>query len=99
MKKLTFLLFFVLCSLNSIATDYTTWLTSARGFTEVTNASGLLTGDYYYAICSAENSGLIVGVCPAGDRKAGWAPDNSLAMCYVSASTDPILNRKNFWIT
>ena len=98
MKKLTFLLFFALCSLNSKATDYTTWLTSARGFTEVTSASGLLTGDYYYAICSAENSGLIVGVCPAGDRKAGWAPDNSLAMCYVSASTDPILNRKNFWI-
>lgn len=78
--------------------DYTTYLTSARGFTEVTSTSGLLSGDYYYVLCSAENTGLIVGICPAGDRKAAWAPDNSLAMCYQPVVKDPVLNRKNFWI-
>ncbi|MBP5515110.1 MAG: hypothetical protein J6Y04_10135 [Bacteroidaceae bacterium] len=78
--------------------DYTTYFTSERGFTEVTSTSDLLTGNYYYALCSAENTELYVGICNAGDRKAGWAPDNSLAMCYQSAVKDPVLNRKNFWI-
>ena len=98
MKRTTLFIFSLLCTLFSVAADYTTWLTSARGFTEVTSASDLSAGDYYYALASAENNKLIVGICNAGDRKAGWAPNNSLAMCYVSAENDPVLNRKNFWI-
>lgn len=98
MKKITLFIFALLCMLGSKAADYTTYLTTERGFTEVTSTDDILAGNYYYALCSAEDEGLIVGVRNAGDRKAEWAPDNSLAMCYMSVKSDPILNRKNLWI-
>ncbi len=97
MKKTIFFIVCLMCTLTSRATEYSQYLTTARGFTEVTNTSGLLAGDYYYALCSAENTELMVGVCPAGDRKAWWAPYNSIAMCYFTPDEDPILDRKNFW--
>jgi len=88
----------MLClTIGSHAGDYTSYLTTDRGFTEVTSTSNILDGDYYYILASAENTNLIVGVCDAEDRKASWAPAGSLSMCYVATDADPIFDRSNLW--
>ena len=96
-------LFFVASLLLSIsankgyAADYTTYLTAARGFTEVTTIDGILgDADYYYLLAAAETSELIVGV---GDYKAkpDWASVESKALRYRLAATDPVLDLTNFF--
>jgi len=97
MKKHTLFLIALLCTLVCKADDYTTYLTSARGFTEVTSTSGLLTGDYYYVLASAENTEMIVSVGHY-EAKPGWAPEETIAMRYKSTDTDPVLDPKSFFI-
>ena len=76
--------------------DYTAYLTTDRGFTEVTTTSGLLSGDYYYVIGAAEDTGLIVG---AGDyaAKPGWASEMSKALRYKTVTSDPVADRTNLF--
>ena len=87
----------LLTSLSAVADDYTTFLTSARGFTEVTSTSGF-TGNAndYYILTSAENTGLIVGV-GRYEAKPDWASEESKALRYKSAATDPALDITNFF--
>ena len=79
------------------ADDYTTFLTSERGFTEVKSLSDIQTGsDHYYMLVAAETPNLIVGVGPY-EGKPNWASGNSKALRYLSAATDPILEESNFF--
>ena len=84
-------------SLSSFADEYTTFLTNDRGFTEVTSTSGF-TGNAndYYILTSAENTGLIVGV-GRYEAKPDWASEESKALRYKSAATDPVLDLTNFF--
>ncbi len=79
------------------AQDYSEFLTSARGFTEVTCMEGF-TGDATdcYILASAENTGLIVGV-GSYKEKPDWASEESKALRYVSAGIDPVLDLTNFF--
>ena len=97
MKKVISLLFFVSFAIMGRSADYTTFLTAQRGFTEVTSTSQILTGDYYYVIASAENTGLIVTV-GRYEGKPGWAPEETIALRYKNTNTDPVIDAKNFFI-
>ncbi len=87
----------MLSSMGTWAADYTTILTSDRGFTEVISLDDIQVGsDHYYMIVAAEKKDLIVGV----DRyevKPEWANENTLALRYHSISTDPVLEESNFF--
>ncbi|MBO4810904.1 MAG: hypothetical protein J5552_04985 [Prevotella sp.] len=96
-------LFFVASLLLSIsankgyAADYSTYLTAARGFTEVIALDDILgDADYYYLLAPAETNELIVGV---GDYMEipSWASLDSKALRYHSAATDPVLDLSNFF--
>ncbi len=79
------------------AGDYTTYLTAARGFTEVTSTEDILAdADYYYILTPAETTSLIVGI---GTYKAkpDWASEETKALRYVAADSDPLLNLSNFF--
>ena len=84
-------------SLAAKADDYTTFLTASRGFTEVTTADGIW-GDaaYCYLLTAAENTDYIVGVGKY-EAKPGWASEESKALRYKSAATDPVLDLTNFF--
>lgn len=79
------------------AQDYSEFLTSARGFNEVTSMEGF-TGNATdcYILASAENTGLIVGV-GSYKEKPDWASEESKALRYVSAGIDPVLDLTNFF--
>lgn len=97
MKKTILSLCLMTAVLSSQAQNYNSFLTTGRGFTEVTSVSGIeATPDNYYILCSAENTGLIVGV-GTYESKPGWASENSKALRYISAATDPVLNLSNFF--
>ena len=84
-------------ALTSSAADYTTYLTSARGFTEVTSTDAILAdANYYYILVPAETNELIVGV-GTYEAKPGWASEESKALRYKSAETDPMLDLTNFF--
>ncbi len=96
-KQLLLTLGLTAATLPVMATDYTTYLTTERGFTEVTNTSDIVaTPDNYYILCSAENTSLIVGV-GTYEGKPDWASDQTKALRYISADTDPVLNISNFF--
>ncbi len=70
-------LFVLIGILPSGASDYLTYLTSERGFAEVSQAEELFSSNgYYYILTSAEDNGLIVGV-GAYEDKPGWASADS----------------------
>ena len=77
---------------------YTDYLTSERGFEEVTSLAGITgSADDYYILASAENTDLILGV-GRYEAKPDWASEQSKALRYVSAaSADPILTMSNFF--
>ena len=60
--------------------DYITYLTTARGFTEVTSMRDI-TGkaNDYYILTSAENTSLFVGI-GAYEAKPDWASTESKAL-------------------
>ena len=77
--------------------DYTTFLTTERGFTEVKSTDGF-TGNAndYYILVPAETHEYIVGI-GRYERKPGWASEDSKALRYKSAETDPALVLSNFF--
>lgn len=78
------------------AADYTTYLTAARGFTEVTSTNDMYDDpNYYYILTSAENTNLIVGI-GRYERKPDWAPYESKALRYRSVE-DPVADLSNFF--
>lgn len=84
-------------SLSASADNYTTFLTADRGFTEVTTTTGFTdNANDYYILTSAENTGLIVGV-GRYEAKPDWASEESKALRYKSAATDPALDLTNFF--
>ena len=100
MKKLqlvSILVGLLAAPLSVAADDYTTYLTTDRGFTEVTSTAGF-TGNAndYYILTSAETTALIVGI-GAYEAKPDWASTESKALRYKSAATDPILDLTNFF--
>lgn len=100
MKKIRIfltLLFMAIASTMAIAADYTSFLTSERGFTEVTSTDNIIaSADYYYIMTAAENTELIVGI-GIYEAKPGWASEESKALRYKSANTDPVLDLSNFF--
>ena len=97
MRNMVALLLWAGATMSVFATDYTTYLTAERGFTEVTSTDGI-TGNAsdYYILTSAENTGLIVGI-GRYEAKPDWASTESKALRYKSAETDPILDLTNFF--
>ena len=86
-----------IASTMALASDYTTFLNSGRGFTEVTSTDAIIaSADYYYILTSAENSELIVGI-GIYEAKPDWASMESKALRYRSANTDPVLDLSNFF--
>ena len=79
------------------ATDYLSFLTQERGYVEVTKTDDLASdNNYYYILTSAEDNGLIVGI-GAYEAKPGWAKEDSKALRYKEASSDPMLERSNYF--
>jgi len=79
------------------ANDYTTFLTTQRGFTEVTSTDGLIADNHYlYILAPAENTSFIVGI-GRYEAKPEWAGDDTKALRYRSADTDPVLDLSNFF--
>ena len=88
---------FLLCAVSALAQDFTAYLTPARGFTEVTDMSGLSgTPTDCYILTSAEEAGLIVGI-GAFEAKPDWASDQTKALRYKAADVDPVLDLSNFF--
>lgn len=97
MRYLTLLLTLLATSLSAVAQDYTTYLTSARGFTEVTSMDAMPgDADYYYVLTPAETNSLIVGV-GSYEAKPEWASSDTKALRYHSATADPVLDLTNFF--
>ncbi|MBQ8158241.1 MAG: hypothetical protein IJ081_04390 [Prevotella sp.] len=87
----------LLVASTGLATDYTTFLTTERGFTEVTSTNDILgDADYYYLLVPAETNDFIVGV-GSYEGKPDWASTDSKALRYKSAATDPVLDLSNFF--
>lgn len=96
-KFLSVLLCLLSASMTAVANDYTTYLTPARGFTEVTTTDDILSdADYYYILAPAETNEFIVGI-GAYERKPDWTSAESKALRYHSSATDPILDLTNFF--
>ena len=95
-RFITALIFVLTSTFSANAASYHAYLTPLRGFTEVTNTSGLRDGDYYYALVPAESTTLIVGI-GAYEAKPGWAGEDTMALRYIPITADPILNLSNFF--
>ena len=97
MRYLMAFLCLAVTSTKAVAEDYTTFLNSERGFTEVTTTNDIL-GDasYYYLLAPAEVNNLIVGV-GAYEGKPDWASSESKALRYKAADSDPVLDLTNFF--
>ena len=88
---------FILCTTMAAAQDYTTFLTTDRGFTEVTALSGITgNADDFYILVPAESTSLIVGI-GSYESKPDWASVESKALRYKSADNDPVLDLTNFF--
>ena len=98
MRNTFFALIALLATALPCSAAYTDYLTSDRGFEEVTSLADITgNADDYYILASAENTDLILGVGPY-EAKPDWASEQSKALRYVSAaSTDPILTMSNFF--
>ena len=84
-------------ALTMQAADYTTLLTPARGFTEVTSTNAIVASpDYYYILVSAENTGLVVGI-GRYEAKPDWASDQTKALRYMAADETVLLDCANFF--
>ena len=99
MRKILCTICVFLATALSCSAAYTDYLTSERGFVEVTDLSGITgSADDYYILASAENTNLILGV-GRYEAKPDWASEQSKALRYASAeNTDPILVMSNFFI-
>ena len=89
--------FFAACALLcASAADYTTWLTAARGFTEVTTFEDMIDdASYYYILVPAETTDLIVGI-GRYEGKPDWAPEDTKALRYRDVN-DPAADISNFF--
>ena len=101
LMKIMRLLVTALClsavSLTLYAANFTTYLSPSRGFTEVTDASGLIAdGAYCYILTSAEKADLIVGV-GRYEGKPDWASEETKALRYAAVNADPVCDLSNFF--
>ena len=87
----------VTATMPAMAADYSTYLTTGRGFTLVKNVNDIIGGDdYCYILVSAEKSDLIVGV-GAYEEKPVWASEETKALRYKAVSSDPVYDLSNFF--
>ncbi|MBO4850063.1 MAG: dockerin type I repeat-containing protein [Prevotella sp.] len=97
LKILTGLLVAMLAAQPMAATDYLTFLTPDRGFTEVTTFDGFITEDtYYYLIAPDEDHSLMVGI-GTYEAKPSWAGTDTKALRYVTASEQQLLRTSNYF--
>ena len=96
-KQLFLLATLILAAIMSAqAADYTTYLTTQRGFTEVTSLDDIV-GDagYYYILTAAETTDLIVGI-GRYEAKPDWASEETKALRYRQVD-DPVADLSNFF--
>ena len=85
-----------LTQLGASASDYTTYLTAERGFTEVTSLDGIIDdANYCYLLTAAEDNSLFVGI-GRYEAKPGWAGEDTKALRYRQFG-DPLANLSNFF--
>lgn len=87
----------LVCAVGSWADGYTDFLNIANGYEEVTTIANMTSSDYYYVLAPAETTSLIVGI-GAYEGKPNWASEDSKALRYKSALTNPITDATNFFI-
>lgn len=96
MKRKTLLAMAValLCSVGSWATDaYQSYLTPAKGWTQVSDLSSMTLSDYYFAIVCKDNTDLMVKI----DKAKSGQQNNNHSMWYADAK-DPIKENSYLWI-
>ena len=97
LRLLTTFSFFWMLLLSAIAADYATFINPQRGFTEVKSTDAIRAdANYYYILVPAETNELIVGI-GAYEAKPSWASEETKALRYKSAATDPVLDLTNFF--
>lgn len=91
------LLVWAAATVSAQAADYTTYLTQARGFTEITNVADISDdADYCYILVAAETTELYVGV-GRYEAKPDWAGEDTKALRYKLADRDPVADLSNFF--
>ena len=91
------ILWMAMATQTAMAADYTTFLTTGRGFTEVTSIDDIIAdANYYYILAPEETNELIVSIGKY-EGKPDWASEESMALRYHSAATDPVLDLTNFF--
>ena len=101
MKRFLNLIVVVLALLTTAmpgyAINYSIYLTTSNGFTQVKSAKDIIGGDdYCYILTSAEKSDLIVGVGPY-EVKPDWASEDTKALHYRTVSSNPMYDLSNFF--
>ena len=92
MKRTLTLLIELMTAVAAVAADYTTLLTPAKGYSEITTLDSIVgQNDYYYLLASAEDNDLLLGV-GAFEVKPDWACVDSKALRYVAASEERLLD-------
>ena len=80
-----------------LAANYSTYLTTKKGFTLIKNTEDIIGGDdYCYILASAEKLNIIVGV-GRYEAKPGWASEDTKALRYKEATADPVYDLSNFF--
>ncbi len=83
---------------SAYADDYTTFLTSDNGFTEVTTVDGLQSGSgYYYVFASAEDPTLVLRTGKYYS-KLDWITDASWSMYYANSISSPVTDLHNYYV-
>ena len=87
----------VIATMPALAADYSTYLTTGRGFTLIKTVDDIIgNDDYCYILVSAEKSDLIVGV-GAYEEKPEWASEDTKALRYKTVTNDPVYDLSNFF--
>ncbi len=96
MRLMVALLVWTAATLSALAADYTTFLTTARGFTEVTTLDGIVSDpSQCYLLTAAEDLTLFVGI-GRYEEKPSWAGDDTKALRYRQTG-DPVADLSNFF--
>ncbi len=79
------------------ASDYLTFLTPERGFSEVTSFNDFIAGaNYYYLVAPDEDHNLLVGI-GSYEAKPSWAGNDTKALRYIAADEQQLLHTANYF--
>ena len=87
------LLVAILTTQPMAASDYLTFLTPERGFSEVTSFNDFIAeANYYYLVAPDEDHSLLVGI-GSYEAKPSWAGNDTKALRYVAPTSNNCCTR------